>query len=310
MEKFEQGTRYGKRGFKGEPLDPNTNLDGFEDLDVGCTKEIDTHGGISNGAPQATLNRKLSSLTEQVRGFITELKDKLHSKIIMMKSNLNKKLFNKASELNLEEMKVLVEKGADIFSLDEYDESLLGVVVKIENAEECIIYLLDNGFDINSQENYLSRTALIIACSYSNPNNVGLLLKEGADPNLVDENGDSALTQAAAIGCLECIKLLISYGVNINEIRQGRTPLMVALYNQNDNLEMVNFLLENGADINAEGGYGTALWTAISYENLDMVKFLINKGAKIEGIKNIQNETTLDFAERVGNKEIIEYLKS
>jgi len=27
LEKFEQGTRYGKRGFKGEPLDLNTNLD-------------------------------------------------------------------------------------------------------------------------------------------------------------------------------------------------------------------------------------------------------------------------------------------
>jgi hypothetical protein len=73
LEKFEQGTRYGKRGFKGEPLDLNTNLDGFEHLDVGSTKEIDTHGAISNGGPQATLNRKFSSLTEQVRELPTKL---------------------------------------------------------------------------------------------------------------------------------------------------------------------------------------------------------------------------------------------
>lgn len=225
---------------------------------------------------------------------------------------MNQELFDRTWELDLKGMKSLVEKGADIFSLSEYDESLLGVVSKIEGAESCIVYLLDNGFDINFQDDVLDSTALMIACSSSNPGNVSTLLREGADPNLVDENGNSALGHAIDAGCLECVKLLLNYNVDINEIRAGKTPLMVAVCQDEENLnqEIVNFLLENGANVNKQSAYGTALWEAISYENLDMVKFLIGKGANIKGIKNLYNETTVDFAERVGNKEIVDFLKN
>ena len=227
-----------------------------------------------------------------------------------MNLDLNKELFQKAFELDLDGIKDLVGKGADIFSLNEYEESLLGVVAQKENAESCIVYLLDNEFDINSQDNPLDRTALMIACSYSNSKNVNTLLREGADPNLVDENEDSALTQAAASGCLECIKLLLEHHANINEVRRKKIPLMVAIGKQNVSLEIVNYFLENGADINKESGYGTALWEAIAYENIEMVKYLVSKGAKILEIENIYNENTIDFAERVGNRDIIYFLKS
>lgn len=230
-----------------------------------------------------------------------------------MDITLNQALFDKAKTLDVKGIKTLLDQGADIEALSEFEENLLSTVVQKENAKECIVFLLDNEFDINSQDHYASSTALIIASAHSMIDNVEVLLKEGADPDLVNSDGQTALNQAVATGCLENIQLLLSYGADVNELVRGVSPLMVAVENgeRAEGKIILNFLLNQGADINAEDGYGTALWSAIAEENLEIVKLLIGKGAKIEGIKSIHNnETTLEFAERVGNNAIIEYLRS
>lgn len=228
-----------------------------------------------------------------------------------MDTNLTQKLFEKAEALDIEGMKTLLSQGADIESLNDIEENLLSVVVRLENAEECIIFLLDNGFDINSQDHYASSTALIEAASYSRVDNVAVLLKEQAEPNLVNLDGQTALTQAVATRCFENIQLLLDHGADVNLMAQGNDALMTAVSFYKGDRTILDFLLDRGANINAEDGYGTALWSAIAGEKLDIVKFLISKGAKIEGIKSIHNnETTLEFANRVGNQEVIDYLKS
>lgn len=227
-----------------------------------------------------------------------------------MDTNLTQKLFEKAEALDIEGMKTLLSQGADIESLNDIEENLLSVVVRLENAEQCIIFLLDNGFDINSQDHYASSTALIQAANHSKVNNVEILLKEGADPNLVNSDGQTALTQAVATRCFENVQLLLDHGADVNRMVQGDNALMTAVSFYKGDRTILDFLLARGANINAEDGYGTALWSAIAGEKLDLIKFLISRGAKIEGIKSIHNETTLEFANRVGNQEVIDYLKS
>ena len=125
---------------------------------------------------------------------------------------------------------------------------------------------------------------------------VKLLLKHGADPtkknrdghtpmDLVKEGdqdvldllrGDSALLDAAKKGNLSRVqKLLTPENINCRD-SQGRnsTPLHLAAgYN---NLEVAEFLLENGADVNAQDKGGLIpLHNASSYGHLDIAALLI-----------------------------------
>ena len=125
---------------------------------------------------------------------------------------------------------------------------------------------------------------------------VKLLLKHGADPtkknrdghtpmDLVKEGdqdvldllrGDSALLDAAKKGNLTRVqKLLTPENINCRD-SQGRnsTPLHLAAgYN---NLEVAEFLLENGADVNAQDKGGLIpLHNASSYGHLDIAALLI-----------------------------------
>jgi len=70
---------------------------------------------------------------------------------------------------------------------------------------------------------------------------------------------------------------------------------------------MINFLLENGADINKLDGYGNSLlFSAIKNNNIKLIKFLLKKNANI----NFQNKytTPLMLAIKMKNIELVKIL--
>ena len=69
---------------------------------------------------------------------------------------------------------------------------------------------------------------------------VKLLLENGADPDIQDDMGDTALTWAAVNGNIEIAELLLKYGADVNK------GLKAAVSNLQK--EMIIFLLENGAN--------------------------------------------------------------
>ena len=91
--------------------------------------------------------------------------------------------------------------------------------------------------------------------------------------------------------------------INIKDT-YGDTPLICASIG--DNLDVVKFLLEKGADIEAKDTYGnTPLILASVYNRFEIIKLLLEKGANIEA-KNNYGGTFLSYISKEKKRDKIE----
>ena len=121
-----------------------------------------------------------------------------------------------------------------------------------------------------------------------------LLNKEGADVNVQDDNGFTALIFASRNNDSSNVQKLLDKGANVNlQTKYGLTALMSAS-NYYGNAEIVQKLLDKGADVNLYDENGeTALMSAcLGYHNLEIVKKLLDKGADVN-LQNKDGETAL-----------------
>ena len=214
------------------------------------------------------------------------------------------------SETNLIEV-IATERSADaVFGTDEDMETLLTWAVKTGGIE-AVRFLIEQGADLNIQ-NALGYTALIVAAEKGHTDIVKLLIENGADLDMQNITfGHTALTVAAEEGHIEIVKLLIDnyYNINIKNY-DNDTALLLALHE--NNMEIVKYLLEKGADPNIQNRFRiTALMEAVNRENIELVKLLIEKGAdlnKTDTNKTDTGYTALTWAVVSGNVELVKLL--
>ncbi|MDR0740187.1 MAG: ankyrin repeat domain-containing protein [Puniceicoccales bacterium] len=109
---------------------------------------------------------------------------------------------------------------------------------------------------------------------------------------------------------LQRVKLIIKEGkVDVNSTyRKSSFLTKAARVQQNNGLEIIQFLLDHGADIEiAEGQEWTALHVAVAHNNTEVVKLLLERGANANA-KDENGLTPLYFAWVQGNSEITELL--
>lgn len=101
------------------------------------------------------------------------------------------------------------------------------------NDEKAVAALLGHGVSIDQRAGSFDRnvTALILAAWTGKDAIVKLLLERHADPNVLDDDGETALHWAAANDQVGAIQLLLASSANPNiRNKSGQTALDVALY--------------------------------------------------------------------------------
>ena len=142
---------------------------------------------------------------------------------------------------------------------------------------------------------------------------VKLLLNEGADPNVAQGDGLSALHLAAQEGNLEIAEILLDAGANIEaETRIGAyTPLHLA--SGGAHTPVVRALLDEGANIGAVSSTtgATALHLAAKALNGEgVVKLLLEKGLLVDALESQVGQTALMLAAAYGRTASVSELLS
>jgi ankyrin repeat protein/archaellum biogenesis ATPase FlaH len=174
-------------------------------------------------------------------------------------------------------VKSLIQAGASKHASESYEGDALHAAC-VEGQPEVVHLLLDYGFDIHKRcQRY--GVPLSAALRRDNEALVKLLIEKGANVNFPVEGYWNPLAIAAEHSSLALVKYLLSAGATIGP---KTNPLAEAA--KRGDLEMVKLLLRHGADINyaSDGFYGTALKGAIQSRNSELLDFVLQAGADID----------------------------
>lgn len=163
---------------------------------------------------------------------------------------------------------------------DDYNELHL---VHCKGQSETAKLLVECGANIDLRDNK-GHTALHLAALKGQLDTVKFLTKNrDRDMNVIDNNGRTSLHLAASKGQLEIVKLLVECGANVN-IRdsKGNTALHLAVWECHFDTVMF-FIMERNTDVDAVNNDGhTALHLAACDGQLEIFLLLVDYGANID----------------------------
>ncbi|XP_073228590.1 uncharacterized protein [Porites lutea] len=211
---------------------------------------------------------------------------------------------------DLDRVKLLLQYGADTegrgdFRVDAPGYSFVSLricctpllVAAVNGNVKILSSLLENGADINAVSEGLY-TPLMMAVRYKHTDAVEFLMDEGADANLQDKNGYTALHYVAIYwGSFDATHLRCFNNRSDFNIQgaDNRSPLMRAV--NCHNLNVVNYLLQNGAYLDLEDRCGQRCLQFLVDVSLktscEILSSLIRSGADINARINEMNQTLL-----------------
>lgn len=187
--------------------------------------------------------------------------------------------------------RLLLEHGADVNGSGKIGTPLIAALFNHGDAEELVELLLGYGANVNAATKGVG-TALELAISEHPEAVVDRLLKAGADPNLTLEGHNSLIGTVIATLNVAYVQKLLDYGANIC----GSESAALYLACRSGSLDMVQLLLDSGANVDAQRGpLGTALHAACFDNHGSVVKLLLQRGASIN-TPNVKYESALQAA--------------
>ena len=134
-----------------------------------------------------------------------------------------------------------------------------------------------------------------------------LLSADGADPNVLNDDGESPLFLAVHRGALNIVEMLLEAGADTSvSLNTGDRPLHVAAVDGSHYIGKV--LIASGADVNARNSSGsTPLILAARNGRNDFTEMLLQNGADPDMADN-DGLTAMHYASEAGFTEIVEQL--
>ena len=179
-----------------------------------------------------------------------------------------------------------------------------------EKCTDVVQVLVDAGADMDIQNNN-GCSPLHDACASGALDVVKVLVRAGAGVCVANEEGQMCLMIASQFGHTETVCYLVclpEVDVNHRDTDNG-TALHLALRDMSDECtDVVQVLLDAGADINIQNDYGCSpLHYACASGELNVVKMLVRAGAGVR-VANEEGLTCLMLAACSGHTETVRYL--
>src|SRR3990167_7121370 len=188
------------------------------------------------------------------------------------------------------------------------EAELIPEIGRFNHAPTVAVVMDDFGKDGLGLRDDAGRTALHFSAWDANLETARVLVELGADIQVFDETGNSALFYAAKNNDVGMLKLFVGKGADVTarSAQFGTTALHVAA-NQ-VSIAAADFLLSNGADINAlSQDRCTPLVNAMLGGHLAMAKYLVSKNADIT-IPLLGDASLKDLAQMGVNEDIKLYI--
>jgi uncharacterized protein len=208
----------------------------------------------------------------------------------------------------------LLKSGADVESPNADGQTTLMVVARTTNVDAAKL-LLSRGANVNAVEKWREQTALMWAAAESQPAMVKLLVAARADVNARSKvnnwerqvtaearaiarpsGGLTPLLYAARQGCLECTKVLVEGGADVDlGDPDNVSPLLLTTLN--GRFDVAAYLISKGANVNKWDWWGQSpLYAAVDMNtlphggrpdrpsldettSLQLIQILLDKGA-------------------------------
>lgn len=147
-----------------------------------------------------------------------------------------------------EAIDILLENNVNVNSLCPHGQSALMYVCMYSRDSSILIKLIEHGANLDLQDSE-GKTALIYAAQYGDYDNLELLLTNKANPEIKDLSGWNALMHAIYNGNVSCLKLLLDKGDQQLITNDVLYKSLVSFAASNNQLECLSVLIESGAPI-------------------------------------------------------------
>lgn len=159
--------------------------------------------------------------------------------------------------------------------------------------------------DIERNEKLLSQSAL---AEYDSPSDREISGERRVrQKQVIAENGEPLVLLAIRYGHIDLVCKILTTCAQTDNNKQKYTPLHLAVIVGNE--ELVDAILENDAEVNAQGSFGmTPLHLAALHNKVAIARKLIEKGADVDAARDSLLPTALHIAAHEGNEEMVELL--
>ena len=185
----------------------------------------------------------------------------------------------------------------------------------LSNKLEVVKLLIDLGADVNAASN-TGCTPMFYACFKMNVDIVKCLIKQGANTRRSNNSGETCLIVAAQSSCKELCQIFIDNGVDMNAqlTSNGNTALHCAIsgYNNPDTPDIVQLLIDHGADPRITNTRGDDVFRAASLQHIESLlkKLFIRERTASETLgRVVQAARIILFNQRLHPKCIVQLEK-